>query len=104
MDTGFDLAGDQLAAAPSVRVLSVEDARASSAFDAVAKTYEYRIHRGRSVAVRLRYVHFPYPLDEGAFIGWRDFEGARFSSFAASTTATIWEIQGADDISQARGD
>ena len=74
----------------SVRVLSVEETHPEfhPRYDAVAKTYEYRIHRAEILSpFDFRYVHhFPYPLDEGAFLGLAPLlEGEHdFSSFAAS--------------------
>ncbi len=51
----------------SIRVLSVEEAPADfhPRFDAVAKTYEYRLYRGETCSPFLwRTVHhYPYPLD-----------------------------------------
>ena len=75
---------------PSVRVLSVEEVEESfhPRFDAVAKTYEYRIFRGEVCdPFEWRYVHHhPYPLDVRAmdavaplFVGEHDF-----TAFAAS--------------------
>jgi len=74
----------------SVRVLSVEETHAEfhPRFDAVAKTYQYRIHRGEILSpFDWRFVHhFPYPLDDAAFISLAPLlEGEHdFSSFAAS--------------------
>src|SRR5712691_11200651 len=75
---------------PAVRVLSVEETHASfhPRYDAVAKTYQYRIHRGEIVSpFDWRYAHhFPYPLDERAFVTMAPLlEGEHdFSRFAAS--------------------
>ena len=75
---------------PAVRVLSAEETHPEfhPRYDAVAKTYEYRIHRAEVVPpFEWRYAHhFPYPLDEQAFIDLaRLLEGEHdFSSFAAS--------------------
>ena len=75
---------------PAVRVLSVEEAHPDfhPRYDAIAKTYQYRIHRGETVSpFEWRYVHhFPYPLDEQAFLQSAPLlEGERdFSAFAAS--------------------
>src|SRR5213076_2077764 len=56
----------------SVRLLSVEEVHADfhPRYDAVAKTYEYRIHRAEILSpFEWRYTHhFPYPLDEHALI------------------------------------
>lgn len=75
---------------PSVRVLAVEEVAAAfhPRFDAVAKTYEYRIYRG-DVCPPFEWPfvhHHPYPLDEEkmrrlalAFAGEHDF-----TAFAAA--------------------
>jgi len=74
----------------SVRVLSVEETHADfhPRYDAVAKTYEYRIHRGEIVSpFDWRYAHhFPYPLDERAFVDAAPLlDGEHdFTAFAAS--------------------
>lgn len=74
----------------SVRVLSVEETGPDfhPRFDAIAKTYEYRIHRGEIIPpFDWRYVHhFPYPLDEDAMVGLAPLlEGEHdFTAFAAS--------------------
>jgi len=74
----------------SVRVLSVEETHADfhPRYDAVAKTYEYRIHRGEIVSpFEWRFAHhFPYPLDERAFVDAAPLlEGEHdFYAFAAS--------------------
>jgi tRNA pseudouridine38-40 synthase len=76
--------------APAIRVTEAREVRAEfhPRYDAVAKTYEYRIFRGEICSpFERRYVHhFPYPLDEAAM---RDaaplIEGEHdFSAFAAS--------------------
>jgi len=75
---------------PAIRVLSAEEANADfhPRFQAIAKTYEYRIFRpGVCPPFDWPYVHhYPYPLDEaamarlaGAFAGEHDF-----TAFAAS--------------------
>jgi tRNA pseudouridine38-40 synthase len=75
---------------PSVRVLSVEETRPDfhPRFDAVAKTYEYRIHRGEVLSpFEWRYAHhFPYPLNDQTFENLApQLEGEHdFSAFAAS--------------------
>jgi tRNA pseudouridine38-40 synthase len=75
----------------SIRVLAAEEAASGfhSRWDAEAKTYHYRIFRGRVVPPALwRYVqHDPYPLDfEAMADAARRFEGEHdFTSFAAST-------------------
>ena len=76
---------------PSIRVVSSEEAAQDfhARWSAVAKTYRYRIFRGRVVPPFLwRYVqHDPSPLDFAAMAdAARRFEGEQdFSSFAAST-------------------
>jgi tRNA pseudouridine38-40 synthase len=73
----------------SVRVLAVEETYPEfhPRYDAVAKTYEYRVYRGETAPpFDWRYVHhFPYPLDESAFTGLAPMlEGEHdFSAFAA---------------------
>lgn len=75
----------------SIRVLASEEANPDfhARWNAVAKTYRYRIFRGRVVPPFLwRYVqHDPYPLDFSAMAdAARRFEGEHdFTSFAAST-------------------
>ena len=75
---------------PAVRVLSAEETHADfhPRFDATSKTYQYRIHRGEILSpFDWRYVnHFPYPLDEPAFMQAAGlFDGEHdFSAFAAS--------------------
>ena len=75
---------------PAIRVLSAQEAAAAfhPRYDAVAKSYQYRIHRGETVSpFDFRYVHhFPYPLVEQAFTGLAPLlEGEHdFSAFAAS--------------------
>jgi tRNA pseudouridine38-40 synthase len=75
---------------PAIRVLSTEEVHADfhPRFDAVAKTYEYRIVRSEVCSpLEWQYVHYhPYPLDEermarfaSIFIGEHDF-----TAFAAS--------------------
>lgn len=77
----------------SIRVFSVAEVPLEfhPRFDAIAKTYEYRIWRGPICPpFERRYVHHhPYPLDEAAMIAAaRLFEGDHdFSSFAASDEA-----------------
>jgi len=74
----------------SVRVRSVEETHPDfhPRFDAVAKTYEYRIHRGEVLSpFEWRYAHHhPYPLNEQAFVEAAPLlEGEHdFSAFAAS--------------------
>jgi len=75
---------------PSVRVLTVQEASPEfhPRFDAIAKTYEYRIFRGELLdPFRFRYVHHhPYPLNEDAMILTAPLlEGEHdFTAFAAS--------------------
>jgi tRNA pseudouridine38-40 synthase len=74
----------------AIRVLDAAETHAGfhPRFDAVAKTYEYVIHRGETCSpFEWRYVHHhPYPLDEDAMIAAAPlFEGEHdFSAFAAS--------------------
>jgi tRNA pseudouridine38-40 synthase len=76
---------------PSIRVAAAEEVGTDfhSRWNAVAKTYRYRLFRGRVVPPFLwRYVqHDPYPLDFDAMAeAARKFEGEHdFTSFAAST-------------------
>ncbi len=76
---------------PSIRATRAEEVGMDfhSRWNAVAKTYRYRIFRGRVVPPHLcRYVqHDPYPLDFSAMAeAARYFEGEHdFTSFAAST-------------------
>jgi tRNA pseudouridine38-40 synthase len=76
---------------PSIRVVAAEEAGPDfhARWSALAKTYRYRIFRGRVVPPFLwRYVqHDPYPLDFHAMAeAARRFEGEHdFTSFAAST-------------------
>ena len=75
---------------PAIRVLSVAevDAGFHPRFDAVAKTYEYRMFRGEVCSpFEWPYVyHHPYPLDEERMVQLaRVFEGEHdFAAFAAS--------------------
>jgi tRNA pseudouridine38-40 synthase len=75
---------------PAVRILSAEEAHPDfhPRYDAIAKTYQYRIHRGETVSpFEWRYVHhFPYPLNEEVFAALAPLlEGEHdFSAFAAS--------------------
>jgi tRNA pseudouridine38-40 synthase len=87
---GFQRAFNALLPA-SVRAVSVEEAASSfhSRHDALAKTYQYRIYRGKVLSpFERRYVmHDPYPLDVAAMAeAARYFEGTfDFTSLAAST-------------------
>jgi tRNA pseudouridine38-40 synthase len=75
----------------SIRIVAAEEVAPDfhARWNAVAKTYRYRIFRGRVVSPFLwRYVqHDPYPLDfEAMSEAARRFEGEHdFTSFAAST-------------------
>jgi tRNA pseudouridine38-40 synthase len=76
---------------PSIRIVHAgeEAPNFHARFQAQAKTYQYRIFRGRIVPpFDQRYVlHYPYPLDEDAMArAARLFEGMHdFASFAASS-------------------
>jgi tRNA pseudouridine38-40 synthase len=76
---------------PTIRVLQCEEVAADfhARFQAHAKTYQYRIYRGRVLSpFDRRYVLYePFPLDVGAMAeAARFFEGVHdFSSFAASS-------------------
>src|ERR1017187_8868555 len=75
---------------PAIRVLSTREVPADfhPRFDALSKTYEYRIVRGEVCSpFEWPYVyHHPYPLDEERMAAFaRVFEGEHdFSAFAAS--------------------
>jgi tRNA pseudouridine38-40 synthase len=75
---------------PAIRVVQVEEAALEfhPRFDAVAKTYEYRIERRDACSpFDWRWVHHhPYPLDEARMIALAPmFEGEHdFGAFAAS--------------------
>ena len=75
---------------PSIRVTSACEALAGfhARYEATAKTYEYRIHRGAICPpFESRYVYWhPYPLDEEAMCrAARSFEGKRdFGSLASA--------------------
>ncbi len=74
----------------AIRVLSAEEAPEGfhPRFDAVAKTYEYRIFRGETCPPfqRLYVHHYPYPLDDKRFVSLAPlYEGEHdFSAFAAA--------------------
>ncbi len=75
---------------PAIRVLSAEEVHAEfhPRFDAVAKTYEYRIVR-REICSPFEWpyvLHHPYPLEEERMVRLaRAFEGEHdFAAFAAS--------------------
>ena len=76
---------------PAIRVLGAEEVGPDfhARWQALAKTYQYRIHRGRVVPpFDWRYVlHYPFPLDVAAMAAAaRLFEGEHdFTSFAASS-------------------
>jgi tRNA pseudouridine38-40 synthase len=75
---------------PAIRVLSVEETHPDfhPRYDATAKTYRYRIHRGEILSpFDRRYMHhLPYPLDEQAFIVLAPLLAGEhdFSAFATS--------------------
>jgi tRNA pseudouridine38-40 synthase len=75
---------------PTIRVLSTEEVHADfhPRFDALAKTYEYRIVRGEVCSpFEWPYVHHhPYPLDEDRMVRFASiFAGEHdFTAFAAS--------------------
>ena len=76
---------------PAIRVLAAEEVgpKFHARWQAQAKTYHYRIYRGRVVPpFEWRYVlHYPYPLDLPAMAAAAgEFEGEHdFTSFAASS-------------------
>ncbi len=75
---------------PDIRILRVQETNAAfhPRFDALGKTYEYRIFRGQICSpFERRYVyHHPYPLNAEAIVELAPvFEGEHdFSAFAAS--------------------
>lgn len=75
---------------PAIRVVHAEEVepRFHSRWDALAKTYQYRIYRARvqSPFHRFYSLHYPFPLDEAAMAAAaRLFEGEHdFTGFAAS--------------------
>lgn len=91
---------------PAIRILAVDDAPEGfhARHAAVAKTYEYRIHRGAicpPFEARYTYWH-PYPLDEESmFRATGRFEGEKdFCSFASvsrgtpkSTVRAVWSSE-----------
>jgi len=76
---------------PAIRVVAAEEMGSDfhARWQALEKTYHYRIFRGRVLSPfeYLRVMHYPYPLDETAmFDAARLFEGEHdFTSFAASS-------------------
>jgi tRNA pseudouridine38-40 synthase len=76
---------------PDIRIVGAEEMGPdfNSRWLSVAKTYRYRIFRGRVLSPfdRGRVLHYPWPLDEHAMArAAREFEGEHdFSSFAASS-------------------
>ena len=76
---------------PAIRVMDAEEMGPDfhSRWQAMAKTYRYRIFRGRVLPPfeHRRVLHYPWPLDEAAMAeAARKFEGEHdFSSFAASS-------------------
>jgi tRNA pseudouridine38-40 synthase len=84
---------------PAIRVIAAEEVelRFHARWDALAKTYQYRIFRGRvpSPFNRFYALHYPFPLDEDAmaeaarlFVGEHDF-----TSFAGSPGAEHGEAE-----------
>src|ERR1035437_6033319 len=80
---------------PAIRVLSTQEVRSDfhPRFDAMSKTYEYRIFRDEVCSpFEWPYVyHHPYPLDEERMADFaRVFEGEHdFSAFATTPNAVI---------------
>jgi len=76
---------------PTIRVVTAEETGADfhARWNALAKTYHYRMYRGRVLSPFdwKRMLHYPWPLDENAMAdAARLFEGEHdFTSFAAST-------------------
>ncbi|HEV2489991.1 MAG TPA: tRNA pseudouridine(38-40) synthase TruA [Candidatus Acidoferrales bacterium] len=76
---------------PEIRVVAAEEFGPDfhARWQALEKTYHYRIFRGRVVSPfeHGRVLHYPYPLDEDAMVAAaKCFEGEHdFSSFAASS-------------------
>lgn len=76
---------------PEIRIVAAEEMGADfhARWQAIEKTYHYRIFRGEVVSPfeYRRVLHYPYPLDEDAMIAAaKCFEGEHdFSSFAASS-------------------
>jgi len=76
---------------PAIRVVAAEEMGADfhARWQALEKTYHYRIFRGQVVSPfdYRRVLHYPYPLDEDAMVeAAKLFEGEHdFTSFAASS-------------------
>jgi tRNA pseudouridine38-40 synthase len=76
---------------PAIRIVSAEEVGPDfhSRWQSQAKTYRYRIYRGKVLSPfeHGRVLHYPWPLDEDAMAAAaRQFEGQHdFSSFAASS-------------------
>ena len=76
---------------PAIRVVAVEEMGSDfhARWQALEKTYHYRIFRGQVVSPfeHRRVLHYPYPLDEDAMAeAAKLFEGEHdFTSFAASS-------------------
>ncbi|MGB6483688.1 MAG: tRNA pseudouridine(38-40) synthase TruA [Candidatus Acidiferrales bacterium] len=76
---------------PAIRVVAAEEMGSDfhARWQAIEKTYHYRIFRGRVVAPfeYQRVLHYPYPLNEEAMVAAaKCFEGEHdFTSFAASS-------------------
>jgi tRNA pseudouridine38-40 synthase len=78
-----------------IRVLSVEEApeKFHPRFDAISKTYEYRIWRGEVCSpFERRFIHHhPYPMDDARFIDAAQLLAGEhdFSAFAAADDADV---------------
>jgi tRNA pseudouridine38-40 synthase len=76
---------------PAIRIVNAEEVGPDfhSRWQSQAKTYRYRIIRGKVLSPfdYQRAIHYPYPLDEDAMAAAaREFEGEHdFTSFAASS-------------------
>jgi tRNA pseudouridine38-40 synthase len=86
---------------PSIRVLSTGEVHAEfhPRFDAVSKTYEYRIFREEVCSpFEWPYVyHHPYPLDEERMTGFaRIFEGEH--DFTAFATSDVHDSEGKSKV------
>ena len=85
---------------PTIRIMAAEEVGPDfhSRYQSMAKTYRYRIFRGRVLSPfdHLRVLHYPGPLDEDAMAAAaRLFEGEHdFTSFAAASGAEDDETDG----------
>ena len=92
---------------PAIRVIDAEEVelRFHSRWDAQAKTYLYRICRGRVLSPFDRFfaLHYPFPLDEDAMAeaaqGERGVDaltrmGARYNELLADRTTLMLQLQG----------